>query len=55
MSAAASEKFRFEWTATAGLVGLVVFCSVVFVQGLGVPMPLVETWLQPILPAWLGG
>ena len=55
MSAAASEKFRFEWAATAGLVGLVVFCSLVFVKGLGVPMPLVGTWLQPIMPAWLGG
>ncbi len=55
MSAAASEKFRFEWAATAGLVGLVVFCSLVFVKGLGVPMPLVGTWLQPVMPAWLGG
>ena len=55
MSAAASEKFRFEWAATAGLVVLVVFCSLVFVKGLGVPMPLVGSWLQPIMPAWLGG
>src|SRR5215207_6382426 len=29
MSAAASEKFRFEWKATLGLIGLVVFCSLV--------------------------
>ena len=55
MSAAASEKFRFEWAATAGLVVLVVFCSLVFVKGLGVPMPLVGFWLQPIMPAWLAG
>jgi len=55
MSAAASDKFRFEWAATAGLVGLVVFCSVVFVKGLGVPMPLFGSWLQPIMPAWLAG
>jgi uncharacterized membrane protein YhhN len=55
MSAAASEKFRFDWAATAGLVGLVVFCSLVFVKGLGVPMPLVGTWLQPVMPAWLSG
>jgi hypothetical protein len=44
MSAAASSKFRFEWTATAGLIGLIVFCSVVFVKGLGVPMPLLGSW-----------
>ena len=55
MSAAASEKYRFEWTGTAGLVGLVVFCSLVFVKGLGVPMPLFGSWLQGIMPAWLGG
>ena len=46
MSAAASEKFRFEWKATLGLVGLVVFCSLVFVKGLGVPMPLLGSWLS---------
>jgi hypothetical protein len=44
MSAAASSKFRFEWTATVGLIGLVVFCSVVFVKGLGVAMPLIGSW-----------
>jgi Tripartite tricarboxylate transporter TctB family len=55
LSAAASAKFRFEWGAVAGLVALVVFCSIVFVKGLGVPMPLVGTWLEPVLPAWLGG
>ena len=48
MSAAASEHFKFDWKATAGLVALVVFCALVFVKGLGVPMPLVGTWLQPL-------
>jgi Tripartite tricarboxylate transporter TctB family len=55
LSAAASQKFRFEWGAVLGLVGLVIFCSVVFVKGLGVPMPLVGSWLEPMLPAALGG
>ena len=48
LSAAASAKFAFEWRATAGLVALVVFCALVFVKGLGVPMPLLgsrsPTW-----------
>jgi hypothetical protein len=55
LSAAASDKFRFEWKATAGLVGLIAFCSLVFVKGLGVPMLLVGPWLQAFVPAWLGG
>ena len=55
LSAAASDKFRFEWRAVLGLIALVVFCSVVFVKGLGVPMPLVGSWLEPVLPPWLGG
>ncbi len=54
LSAAASEKFRFEWKATVGLVGLIAFCSLVFVKGLGVPMLLVGPWLQAVVPAWLG-
>ena len=53
-SAAASEKFRFEWKATVGLVGLIAFCSLVFVKGLGVPIHLIAPWLKALLPAWLG-
>jgi hypothetical protein len=55
MCAAASSKFALDWRAIVGLFGLVVFCSGVFVIGLGVPMPLVGTWLKPIMPAALGG
>jgi hypothetical protein len=55
MSAAASERFRFQWSAAAGLVALVLFCAVVFVRGLGVPMPLTGEWLAPFVPPWLGG
>jgi hypothetical protein len=53
MSAAASEKFRFEWKATVGLVGLIAFCSLVFVKALGLQILLVGPWLKAILPAWL--
>lgn len=44
VSAAASEKFRFEWKAVLGLIVLIAFCALVFVIGLGVPMPLIGTW-----------
>lgn len=45
VSAAASEKFRFEWRAALGLVALVALCALVFVTALGVPLPLFGTWL----------
>ena len=44
MSAAASEKFRFDWKASLGLLALITFCSLVFVKGLGVPLPLLGSW-----------
>lgn len=43
-SATASVKFRFEWKATFLAVALVVFCALVFVIGLGLPMSLLGTW-----------
>jgi len=44
ISAAGSHYFKFEWKAVGALVLLVVFCALVFVKGLGVPMPLLGTW-----------
>lgn len=44
VSAAASSKFKFEMRATLAMVGLITFCSLVFVKGLGVPMPLFGSW-----------
>ena len=44
-SASASVHFRFGWRDTLLALGLVVFCVLVFVKGLGLPMPLVGTWL----------
>jgi hypothetical protein len=44
-SAMASVKFRLEWRASILALGLVVFCIVVFVKGLGVAMPLLGTWM----------
>ena len=46
VSASASDKFKFDWKAALGLGLLVAFCSLVFVKGLGVPMPLLGTWFD---------
>ena len=43
-SAAASSRFRFEWRALALMLALIAFCALVFVKGLGVPVPLLGTW-----------
>lgn len=43
-SASASEKFRFERNAALAAIGLVAFCVLVFVKGLGLPMPLFGSW-----------
>lgn len=53
VSAAASREFKFSVKATAGLVLLTVFCTLVFVKGLGVPMPVFGTWLEPVAGLFL--
>jgi hypothetical protein len=50
ISAMASNEFKFESRATLGLIGLVLICVLIFINGLGVPMPVLGTWLEP----WLG-
>lgn len=47
VSAAGSREFRLDWRASLGLVGLITFCGLVFVKGLGVPMPIIGPWLEP--------
>jgi hypothetical protein len=44
-SAAASERFGPDWRAGLGLAALIAFCALVFVQGLGLPMPLLGEWI----------
>lgn len=46
VSAAASERFRFEYRAALGVVALVVFCLTVFIKGLGLPMPILGEWFK---------
>ena len=43
-SASASAKFRFEWRATLLALVLIAFCVLVFIKGLGLPMPLLGSW-----------
>jgi hypothetical protein len=51
----ASREFRVDAKVLLGTAGLVVFCVLVFVKGLGVPMPLVGTAIAPFLSRWLAG
>ncbi len=56
VSAAGSREFKLDWMALGGLVLLITFCSLVFVKGLGIPMPLLGTWIEPYagpLAVWL--
>lgn len=43
-SASASSKFRFELRPLLLALGLIVFCVLVFIKGLGLPMPLLGSW-----------
>jgi hypothetical protein len=55
VSASASKEFRWEPKALVGLVGLIAFCVLAFVKGLGVPMPILGAWFEPlaVLAPWL--
>ena len=44
VSAAASVRFRFDARALALMGALIVFCGLVFVTGLGLPVSLLGTW-----------
>jgi len=43
-SALASVKTKFDWKSILIAAGLIVFCVLVFVKGLGVTMPLFGSW-----------
>jgi hypothetical protein len=45
VAAMASRYSRLDATSAAALVGIVAFCILVFVKGLGMPMPLIGSWL----------
>lgn len=48
LGAAASRETRFDWKSIAGMMALIAFCVLVFVKGLGLPIPIVGPWLQPL-------
>lgn len=48
LSAAASAKFRLDARALMGVVALIAVCALVFVKGLGVQMPLLGSWFEPV-------
>ncbi len=44
VSASASARFRLEWRASVLMLALIAFCALVFVKGLGLPLPLLGPW-----------
>lgn len=46
--AAASERFRIGWLPVLGMAALIAFCVIVFVIGMGIPMPLIGPWFSGI-------
>jgi Tripartite tricarboxylate transporter TctB family len=44
ISASASKRFRWH-TALLMAAGLTIFCILVFVKGLGIPLPILGSWL----------
>jgi hypothetical protein len=50
MCAITSTEFRFGWIALLGAVALVAVCALLFIYGLGLPIPTVGPWLKAIMP-----
>lgn len=50
ISAFASEQSEYDLKALLALIGLTVFCIIVFVKGLGVPMPIFGSLFDGIVP-----
>jgi len=46
ISALASQQSVYDLKSLLVLVGLTVFCIIVFVKGLGVPMPILGSWFE---------
>lgn len=46
--AATSAKFRFSWSALAGAAAFSLACAVIFVELLGLPIPILGSWLETL-------
>lgn len=51
ISASASDQSIYDVRSLLVLVALTAFCILVFVKGLGVPMPILGTWFDGAVPA----
>lgn len=49
----ASSSFRIDARTIGGLALFACFCALVFVKGLGLPMPIFGSLFEPFLPYWL--
>lgn len=47
-TATASVKFQLSWKAAAGAAAFAAVCAVLFVELLGLPIPIVGSWLQTV-------
>lgn len=50
LSALASAESVYDAKSLLVLVGLCLFCIIVFVKGLGVPMPIFGSWFDGVVP-----
>ena len=50
ISTFASDQSQYDLKALLVLIGLTVFCIIVFVKGLGVPMPIFGSWFDGVVP-----
>lgn len=50
ISALASQQSRYDAMSLFALFGLTAFCVLVFVKGLGVPMPIFGSWFDGLVP-----
>lgn len=50
ISSLASAQSEYDWKAGLILIGLTIFCALVFVKGLGVPMPIFGSWFDGLVP-----
>ncbi len=51
VAALGSAQSRFDVRGVLALLALTVFCIIVFIKGLGVPMPILGAWFDGLVPS----